>query len=121
MHKLLLIAALLGTSIIAPVSPAAAKGPKPAPTPVESAAEESVAEPSEPLPWQPAPAPFGESERPAARKNGSHGAASKSLEDSIKDMLRPMLQKWLDENMSRVLTAALKEELGARGQYRQGD
>ncbi len=90
-------------------------------TPAESAAEESVAEPREPLPWQSAPAPFRESERPAARKNGSHGAAQKSLEDSIKDMLRPMLQKWLDENMSRILTAALKEELGDRGQYRQGD
>ena len=84
-----------------------------------SAPEESVAEPSEPLPWQPAPAPFREPERPAARKNGSHGATPKSLEDSIKDMLRPMLQKWLDENMSRVLTAALKEELGDRGQYRE--
>ena len=35
---------------------------------------------------------------------------SKSLEDSVKDMLRPMLQ-WLDENMTRVLTAALKDEL----------
>ena len=44
-------------------------------TPVESAPEESVAEPSEPLPWQPAPAPFREPERPAARKNGSHGAS----------------------------------------------
>jgi uncharacterized protein len=88
-------------------------------TPVVSAPEESVAEPSEPLPWQSAPAPFREPERPAARKNGSHGAMPKSLEDSIKDMLRPMLQKWLDENMSRVLTAALKEELGDRGQYRE--
>jgi cell pole-organizing protein PopZ len=87
-------------------------------TPVESASEASVVERSEPLPWQPAPVPFREPERPAARKNGSHGA-SKSLEDSIKDMLRPMLQKWLDENMSRVLTAALKEELGDRGQYRE--
>ena len=86
---------------------------------IVSAPEESVAEPSEPLPWQPAPAPFREPERPAARKNGSHGAMPKSLEDSIKDMLRPMLQKWLDENMSRVLTAALKEELGDRGQYRE--
>ena len=86
---------------------------------IVSAPEESGAEPSEPLPWQPAPAPFREPERPTARKNGSHGAASKSLEDSIKDMLRPMLQKWLDENMSRVLTAALKEELGDRGQYRE--
>jgi len=88
-------------------------------TSTESAAEESIAEPSEPLPWQLASTPFREPERQAARKNGSHGAASKSLEDSIKDMLRPMLQKWLDENMSRVLTAALKEELGDRGQYRE--
>jgi cell pole-organizing protein PopZ len=33
------------------------------------------------------------------------------LEDSVKDMLRPMLRKWLDENMARVLTSALKDEL----------
>ncbi len=101
--------------------------PVPEETPVEGAPEESVAPPSEPLPWEPAPAPFFESERPAARKNGgSHGApplaaSQKTLEDSVKDMLRPMLKQWLDENMSRVLTAALKEELGDRGQYRQGD
>ena len=38
-------------------------------------------------------------------------AASKTLEDSVKEMLRPMLRQWLDENMSRVLTAALREEL----------
>lgn len=36
---------------------------------------------------------------------------SKSLEDSVKEMLRPMLRQWLDENMNRVLTAALREEL----------
>ena len=35
MQKLLLIAALLGTSITAPLSPAAAKGAPPAPTPVD--------------------------------------------------------------------------------------
>jgi cell pole-organizing protein PopZ len=58
---------------------------------------------------------------PAQRANGgnhqTYAAASggeagpKSLEDSVKDMLRPMLQRWLDENMTRVLTAALKDEL----------
>jgi cell pole-organizing protein PopZ len=42
---------------------------------------------------------------------GYHAGAQKSLEDSVKDMLRPMLKQWLDENMSRVLTAALKDEL----------
>jgi cell pole-organizing protein PopZ len=34
-----------------------------------------------------------------------------TLEDSVKEMLRPMLRKWLDENMQRVLTQALREEL----------
>jgi uncharacterized protein len=67
-------------------------------------------------------------------RNGSHRAyeaeetssealplgSSKSLEDSVKDMLRPMLRKWLDENMSRVLTAALKDEL-RDGPHRQQD
>jgi cell pole-organizing protein PopZ len=62
-----------------------------------------------------------EPEYPAQRANGgnhqTYAAASggeagpKSLEDSVKDMLRPMLQRWLDENMTRVLTAALKDEL----------
>ena len=38
-------------------------------------------------------------------------ASARTLEDSVKDMLRPMLRQWLDENMARVLTAALKDEL----------
>jgi uncharacterized protein len=38
-------------------------------------------------------------------------ASARTLEDSIKDMLRPMLRQWLDENMARVLTTALKDEL----------
>ena len=60
-------------------------------------------------------------EYPAQRANGGNHqtylaasggeAGPKSLEDSVKDMLRPMLQRWLDENMTRVLTAALKDEL----------
>ena len=57
----------------------------------------------------------------AVRQCAPLAASQKTLEDSVKDMLRPMLKQWLDENMSRVLTAALKEELGDRGQYRQGD
>jgi hypothetical protein len=32
-----------------------------------------------------------------------------------------MLKQWLDENMPRVLTAALKDELGDSGPRRQGD
>ena len=36
---------------------------------------------------------------------------AKSLEDSVKEMLRPMLKEWLEENMPRVLDATLREEL----------
>jgi cell pole-organizing protein PopZ len=88
--------------------------------------EETViaAEPVEP---EPAEAPAWEAEAPsfaaavereaayqAPRSNGRHdysAAAPQSLEDSIKDMLRPMLRQWLDENMARVLTSALQDEL----------
>ena len=50
----------------------------------------------------------------APRTNGHHDyapAAPRTLEDSVKDMLRPMLRQWLDENMARVLRSALKDEL----------
>jgi cell pole-organizing protein PopZ len=36
---------------------------------------------------------------------------AKTLEDSVKEMLRPMLKAWLEENMPRVLDATLREEL----------
>src|SRR5690606_34296230 len=78
--------------------------------------------------WGAAPEPPVEPERPAVKTNGSGphqeysaetsapaasplAASSTTLEDSVKDMLRPMLRQWLDENMARVLTAALKDEL----------
>jgi cell pole-organizing protein PopZ len=48
-------------------------------------------------------------------------SAPKSLEDSVKDMLRPMLRQWLDENMARVLTAALKDELKSNPSRLTGD
>ncbi|MBE3108918.1 MAG: DUF2497 domain-containing protein, partial [Acidobacteria bacterium] len=54
--------------------------------------------------------PYAAPESPYAAEEPAY-AASKTLEDSVKEMLRPMLRQWLDENMSRVLTAALREEL----------
>ncbi len=36
-------------------------------------------------------------------------------------MLRPMLRQWLDENMPRMVTAALKDELGDFGARDRGD
>jgi uncharacterized protein len=75
---------------------------------------------SDPAPWARAPEPLVEPERPTARANGgAHG--HKTLEDSVKDMLRPMLRQWLDENMPRMVSAALKDELGNRDVLGRGD
>ena len=79
---------------------------------------------SDPAPWARAPEPLVEPERPAARTNGGahgHDASHKTLEDSVKDMLRPMLRQWLDENMPRMVTDALKDELGDSVMRRQRD
>jgi cell pole-organizing protein PopZ len=74
---------------------------------------------SEGMSWRGAP-PANEFELNPTRINGGRDhephdyagpESSKSLEDSVKEMLRPMLKQWLDENMQRVLTAALREEL----------
>jgi cell pole-organizing protein PopZ len=91
---------------------------------VEIEAEASEPEESsswgDPAPWARAPEPLVEPERPVARTNG--GAHDhKTLEDSVKDMLRPMLRQWLDENMPRMVSAALKDELGDRFVRGQGD
>ena len=93
-----------------------------------SEARESSAWESESAPWAGAPEPLIEPERPGGRVNGgTHSAASpleassKTLEDSVKDMLRPMLRQWLDENMPRMVTAALKDELGDSSARGQGD
>ncbi len=37
-------------------------------------------------------------------------AAISPLEESIKDMLKPMLKEWLDDNMPRLLEGAMKEQ-----------
>lgn len=93
-----------------------------------SEAGDSSAWESESAPWAGAPEPLIEPERPGGRVNGgTHAAASpleassKTLEDSVKDMLRPMLRQWLDENMPRMVTAALKDELGDSSARGQGD
>lgn len=90
------------------------------PSPIE-ASDEAEAPPaweSDVPSWASRPESSSEPEPLSPLSNG-HGAeaaesfegAQKTLEDSVKDMLRPMLQRWLDENMTRVLTAALQDEL----------
>jgi cell pole-organizing protein PopZ len=42
-------------------------------------------------------------------------AGQKTLEDTIKEMLKPLLMQWLDENMPRIVNEALREEMAATG------
>ncbi len=44
----------------------------------------------------------------------------KTLEDSVKELLRPMLQEWLDKNMPRLVEAAMREQMAASDE-RGGD
>ena len=83
---------------------------------------------NEGMSWRGSP-PANEFELNPARVNGGRdhephdfagAVSSKSLEDSVKEMLRPLLKQWLDENMPRVLTAALREELENSDAQRRG-
>lgn len=42
------------------------------------------------------------------------GGGAKSLEDAVKEMLRPMLRQWLNENMPRIIEKVAQEEITAR-------
>ncbi len=42
-----------------------------------------------------------------------HGAPARTLEDAVADMLRPMLQKWVADNMPRIMERALRVEMGS--------
>ena len=39
----------------------------------------------------------------------------RTLEDAVREMLRPLLVQWLNENMPRILESAIREEIAARG------
>lgn len=41
-------------------------------------------------------------------------AAVRSLEDTVSDLLRPVLRQWLDEHMPRIFEKVLREELAGR-------
>ena len=101
------------------VASAAEPEPEPEPEPEFDPEPEPAPWHNEGMSWRGAP-PANEFELNPARVNGGRDhephdyagpVSSKSLEDSVKEMLRPMLKQWLDENMQRVLTAALREEL----------
>lgn len=73
----------------------------------------------EPVFDQPAPTPA----KTAAVSMDTIGgpALSRTLEDVVGELLRPMLKTWLDANMPRMLEAALRKEAGFGGRLDDGD
>ena len=45
--------------------------------------------------------------------NRDRRPSARRLEDSVKELLRPMLQEWLDKNMPRLVEAAMREQMAA--------
>ncbi len=99
--------------------------------PAEVAASFTAAEvtasapPEEPLVSEPAAAAaassFGRLSAAAARPPAmAMPAAGRTLEDVVRDMLRPMLKSWLDENLGAIVQQRVDEEVQriARGRVR---
>ncbi|RIA47471.1 DUF2497 domain-containing protein [Dichotomicrobium thermohalophilum] len=64
---------------------------------------------------QAASAPEAAAQPPASESSEPPVASvgGKTLEDSVKELLRPMLQEWLDKNMPRLVEAAMREHVAA--------
>jgi cell pole-organizing protein PopZ len=58
----------------------------------------------------PAPTPAADS-GPSEPPPTAHVAGSRTLEDTVSELLRPMLRDWLDANMPRIVEKAVKGEL----------
>ncbi|GAB4237425.1 MAG: hypothetical protein Kow0032_23240 [Methyloligellaceae bacterium] len=93
---------------VVPDQPAAA--PEPEDIAAQLAAGETL-ETEQPGPQEPDPQPAAGTASAAAQGEGS----GKSLEETVGEMLRPMLREWLDENMPRLVQKSLSEELGSGG------
>jgi hypothetical protein len=46
----------------------------------------------------------------AQETGGANSQPARTLEDAVADLLRPMLQQWLSDNMPRIIEKALRVE-----------
>jgi cell pole-organizing protein PopZ len=49
----------------------------------------------------------------------SRDGESRTLEDLVQDLLRPMMKAWLDENLPTIVEAAVAEELERVSRHRR--
>jgi cell pole-organizing protein PopZ len=86
------------------IIPRAAPAPRPAPPPVEDGADDEglLAPPAA----DHAASMFGQLSRTLAMP-----AEHRTLEDVVREMLRPMLKDWLDRNLTSVVETAVQAEV----------
>jgi cell pole-organizing protein PopZ len=95
-------------------SPSSAKAPIPAPAAIEppTAPVETLA--AKALAATAARATAPEAKAPEAKapelKPAEPAASNRSFEEVVADMLRPLLEKWIDENMPRIVERALQRD-----------
>lgn len=100
--------------------------PAPPDLPVESQAQESVEEQPEAVkaPVPPSPQvvaavseqqPLAQAQFLGALQPQPPAPGVRTLEDAVRDMLRPLLVQWLNDNMPRILESAIREEIATRG------
>ena len=54
-------------------------------------------------------------ETPETEQQSAGKECGSTLEDSIKEMLKPLIREWLDDNMPRILEGAVREEVKGSG------
>jgi cell pole-organizing protein PopZ len=107
------------------------------PAPVESMGDidvyspepEPESDPAPPPPPQPAPAPSFSRDEQVENLVGDHAASlaatafgslssallmpkdGRTLEDVVRELLRPLLKEWLDQNLPRIVEAKVEEEV----------
>jgi hypothetical protein len=70
--------------------------------------------PSPPARMTPQPAPLVSGGTGIERLQPSM-AGVKSLEETVREMLKPLLVQWLNENMPRIINDALRQEMASSG------
>lgn len=106
---------------------------EPEPEPLETLGDLDVYSPSAPEPapepYRPAPAPAFNRDAVADNLVGDHAAGlaasafgslssallmpkdGRTLEDVVRELLRPLLKEWLDQNLPRIVEAKVEEEV----------
>ena len=74
-----------------------------------------------PAPSAPAKSAQVAASAPAAPQPASEPTVPRSMEDTVAELLRPMLRQWLDQNMPRVIEKALRNEITQTGVAKPGE